>query len=79
MLLHYYNDTYDGFGGGPTNNTVRIYSYGQLLAEFGPTELEYTDRNWDVCTVDWPSATVTPLGSVYTVDGSDKGSCLPFF
>lgn len=79
VLLHYYNDTYDGFGGGSTNATVRVYSYGQLLAEFGPQELDQTDRNWDVCNVTWPGATVTPLGDVYMVDGSDKGSCLPFF
>ena len=56
-----------------------MYSYDQLLAEFGPQELDQTNRNWDVCTVDWPSAAVTPLGDTYMVSGGDLEICIPFF
>ena len=79
VLLHYYSDSYDGFGGGSSNAIVRVYSYGQLLQEFGPQNLDQTNRNWDVCLVDWPSATITPLGDLYMVSGSDMDICFPFF
>ncbi len=80
ILIHYYSDTYDyGPDEGATDAIVRVYSYGQLLAEFGPQELDQTDRNWDVCNFEWPSATTTPLGATYMVGSGDKGSCLPFF
>jgi len=80
VLLHYYSDTYDyGPGGGATDAVVRIYSYGQLLAEFGPQELDQTNRNWDVCTVEWPSLAITPLGDTYMVSGGELEVCIPFF
>lgn len=78
ILLHYYNDKYEGIGGGPTYAIVRVYSYGQLLDQFGPQNLDHTNRNWDVCLVDWPSANITPLGNTYMVSSSDVGSCMPF-
>jgi hypothetical protein len=65
ITMHYYNDSYEGFGGGPTNATVRVYSYGVLLQEFGPKSLEYTDKTWDVCKVDWPGANITVIDKIY--------------
>ncbi|MBM4373262.1 MAG: hypothetical protein FJ098_16520, partial [Deltaproteobacteria bacterium] len=79
VLLHYYRDNYEGTGGGPTDAIVRIYSYGQLLQQFGPQNLDKTNRNWDVCLVSWPAATITPLGNTYMVSDADVGACLPFF
>ncbi|MBM4354480.1 MAG: choice-of-anchor D domain-containing protein [Deltaproteobacteria bacterium] len=76
VVMHYYKDNYEGYGGGSTNATVRIYSYGQLLQTFGPTLLKNTNKTWDVCTVDWPSATVKPLGQVY--DHGETNVCLPW-
>ncbi len=76
VVMHYYNDSYEGTSGGPTNATVRVYSYGQLLQTFGPTLLKNTDKTWDVCTVDWPSAVIKPLGQVY--DHGETNMCLPW-
>jgi len=76
IVMHYYNDSYEGTSGGPTEATVRVYSYGQLLQTFGPTLLQNTDKTWDVCTVDWPSANIKPLGQVY--DHAETNMCLPW-
>jgi len=65
VTMHYYSDSYEGWGGSSTKATVRIYSYGNLLGEFGPKMLEYTDKTWDVCNFDWPGANVTVLDTIY--------------
>jgi len=75
VVMHYYSESYDDWGGGASNATVRVYSYGQLLGTFGPTTLEYTDKTWDVCTIDWPSANVTELGNIYMAPNMPW--CLP--
>jgi len=76
VAMHYYNDSYEGWGGGSTKAIVRVYSYGQLLQEFGPKTLEYTDKTWDVCLVDWPGANITPLDNIYMAP--DQPMCLPW-
>jgi hypothetical protein len=76
VVMHYYSDSYEGWGGGASKAIVRIYTYGMLVQEFGPTTLQYTDHTWDVCTVDWPGAVVTPLGNLY--DAPDQPMCLPW-
>lgn len=65
VIVHFYSDTYEGSWSTDTNATLRVYFYGQLAGTFGPTHLASTDWTWDVCTIDWPSRTVTPLGNVY--------------
>ncbi len=79
VLLHYYNDSYDSWTGGATDCIVRIYSYNNLVAEYGPVKLDQTNRNWDVCLVEWPSLQMTTLGNTYMVSSSDINACLPFF
>lgn len=76
VIMHYYDDSYEGWGGGPTKATVRVFSYGQLLQEFGPTTLDSTDKTWDVCNVDWPGANITPLGNIYMAP--NQPACLPW-
>ncbi len=75
VVMHYYDASYEGWTGGPTNCTVRIYSYGQLLATY-KEKLNYTDHTWDVCTVDWPGANITTLGTLY--DAPNQPMCLPW-
>lgn len=74
LIMHYYNDSYDAWDGGPTNVTVRIYSYAQLLKTF-QRKLNNTDHTWDVCFIDWPGAAITELGSMY--QNTESGWCLP--
>lgn len=78
IVVHYYSDT--GSGGGdisgsstPANATVEVYIGGVLRGTYGPTYLSSTSQTWDVATLDWPSATLTPLGRVYT--NSSGGGC----
>ncbi len=75
VLIHYYSDSGEWGGSTDTNATVRVFSYGQLIGEFGPVNLDQTDRNWDVCDFTWPSGAITTLGNTYMVGSSDKGSC----
>jgi hypothetical protein len=76
LIIHYYRDSYDTSSSRPTNATVRIYEYGQLKQTFGPTNLDSTNWNWDVCTIDWPAGTINTLGSVYQVSDGDVKACL---
>jgi hypothetical protein len=76
VTMHYYNDTYEGMGGGPTAATVRVYSYGVLLQEFGPTTLQKTDKTWDVCNVTWPGAAIQTLGNIY--EAPNQPVCFPW-
>ena len=75
LVQHYYNDAYEGWSGGATEVTVRIYSYGQLLGTFKET-LQYTDHVWDVANIDWPGANITVLGNLY--DSPNQPMCLPW-
>lgn len=76
VVIHYYADSHEGVSGGASKATVRVYSYGVLLKEFGPTNLASTDMTWDVCTINWPSASITTLGNVYM--GTSPGACFSF-
>ncbi len=75
LAMHYYNDAYEGWSGGPTEVTVRIYSYGQLLGTF-KEKLQSTDDVWDVANIAWPGATITVLGNLY--DAGNQPMCLPW-
>jgi hypothetical protein len=45
----------------PANNvTVKVYIAGALVATFN-RDIAGEDTDWDVCTIDWPSGTITPL------------------
>lgn len=77
-VVHYYSDSHDGSFSTDTDATVEVYSYGVLLGTFGPVNLDQTNRNWDVFTIDWPSATVTPLGNTYMISSSQVNSCFNF-
>lgn len=43
-----------------TRATVRVYVYGILAAEL-TREMSFPDERWDALTIEWPSATITPL------------------
>ena len=78
FIVHYYDDTYDGSWPDTANAIVEVSSYGNVIATFGPEHLASTNWNWDVFTIDWPSATVTQLGNVYQVPQSAVKGCLNF-
>lgn len=75
LFMHYYNDAYEGWSGGQTNVTVRIFSYGTLLGTF-TEKLHQTNDVWDVANIDWPGANITVLGNLY--DAPDQPMCLPW-
>lgn len=60
VYVHYFSD--DGLG--PTNATVRIYLNGTLQYE-GIKLLSATDKVWDVATVEWPSGSITEIGTIF--------------
>jgi len=74
FIVHYFADSHEGFPQSSAT-TVELYSYNQLLATFGPTTLQSTNDTWDVFTVDWPSKTVTTLGSIYQLPQSSVQFC----
>ncbi len=78
FVVHYYDDSYEGSSSTDTNATVEVYSYGQLLATYGPVHLDVTNRNWDVFEVTWPSMQLTPLGNTYMTT-TTGGFCFPNF
>ena len=65
VIIHFYSDSYGSSFGSDTRATVRIFFYGTLAGEFGPTYLETTDWRWDVADIEFPSQRITPLGNVY--------------
>lgn len=65
VIVHFYSDSYQGSMSTDTNATVRVFFFGQLAGTFGPTHLPSTDWTWDVCNIEWPAQTITPLGNVY--------------
>lgn len=78
FIVHYYDDTFEGSFPTATNATVEVLSYGMVVATFGPEHLDQTNRNWDVFTVEWPSLTITPLGSTYMTPASSVNACFNF-
>jgi hypothetical protein len=83
FFIHYYSDAFNDSWGSDTNTTVKVLSYGNVIAEFGPTNLDTTNRTWEVFELEWISKTVppiiTPLGSTYIASGSVLNSCWPGF
>ena len=60
---HIYVQYYDTHGAGATNAEVKIYVSGVLKLDKTmpiPTSL----YEWDVATIDWPSGTITEVGTV---------------
>lgn len=80
VWIHYFSD--DGLGvsssSSSSNVTVRIFINAVLAAEFGPVQLDDTNHSWDVCDVDWPSGTITPLGNTFDWSGSTGSCAFPF-
>jgi hypothetical protein len=72
-VVHYYDDSFEGGMSTDTNATVEVYSYGVLIGTYGPVNLDTTNRNWDVFTIDWPSATLSAQGNTYMSNG--VGAC----
>lgn len=61
-------DFWDDHGFGPAFATVRVYAYGVMI--FESPEVYMTSKDmWDVCTIHWPSGSVTP---VVGPDGGQK-------
>ncbi len=52
-----------GVANPATNVTVRVYVYGVVQAQL-TQQLTLAGQIWSVATIDWPSATITPLGTV---------------
>jgi hypothetical protein len=49
-------------GFGASFATLRVYIYGELASK--KTGVKMVERDlWEVCTVDWPSGVVTPMGN----------------
>ncbi|WP_373046633.1 choice-of-anchor D domain-containing protein [Vulgatibacter sp.] len=46
-----------------TTAILRVYVYGVLEAEMS-TVLETRDQRWDVLSIEWPSAVITPIDTV---------------
>lgn len=76
VAAYYFSDSFEGEVGGPTSAVISIYSYGDLVGEFGPVLLTDTGKTWEVCWVDWPLGEITEIGSVY--DEPDTPFCLPW-
>ncbi len=74
-VVHYFDDTYLGSGSSGTNATVEVLSYGQVIATFGPTYLDKTDRTWDVFTIHWPTKSVVPIDTTWMVPPSQLNTC----
>ncbi len=74
-VVHYFDDTYLGSGSTGTNATVEVLSYGQVIAKFGPTYLDKTNRTWDVFTIQWPTKSVVPIDTTWVVPSSQLNTC----
>ena len=72
--VHYYADSHEGFPQA-SKTTVEVWSYGALVASFGPTSTASTNWTWDVFTIDWPSASVTTQGQLWQVPSGTVSSC----
>ena len=55
--VHYWND----HDFGPSYATIRVYISGELVYTQEDVQLIHKDM-WEVCTIDWPSGTVHPIG-----------------
>jgi hypothetical protein len=81
FIVHYYLDAYEDSFSTATNTTVQVLSFGQVLAEFGPVNLDVTNRTWDVFDLEWISNAIPPnittLGNTYVVPGSAIKACWP--
>jgi len=77
--VHYWDDTWEGSTSQSTNATVEIYNLGTKIAEFGPVNLDATNRTWDVFSIEWPSLAITDLNTLYQTSGSGfcPGSLFP--
>jgi hypothetical protein len=65
--VHVWND----HGFGPSIATVRVYVDGILVYETAGTPIVHHDL-WEICTIAWPSGTVTP-----TTDGAGGPKITP--
>jgi hypothetical protein len=54
--VHYWSD----HGYGPSSATVRVYYWGNMVFEWAGVVLVGSDL-WEVCTIDGPTGTVTPI------------------
>jgi len=76
IAVHYYSDTGSGgsSSGSPvsTNATAHVHFAGTLVATYNQF-LDATNRVWTVAQLDWPSGTLTELGTLSTQ--SPQGAC----
>jgi hypothetical protein len=78
IIVHYYSDSGSSGGGGgggsggPTNATVEVWIGGTLRATYGPRRLDRTGSTWDVADLDWPSQTLTELGTMRSGGSVDQ-------
>jgi hypothetical protein len=79
FVVHYYDDTFEDSSSASTNAIVEVFNLGQKIGEFGPVNLDQTNRNWDVFEIEWPSLNITELGNTYVVPQSAVQTCFPGF
>jgi hypothetical protein len=66
VKVHYYSD----HGNGPESPKVNVWLQGKSY-DFGPLKIA-DDEVWDVCTIDWPSKTVTDGGAVTSLSPAGR-------
>ena len=50
-------------GGSPPEVVVEVLSFDQVVASYGPVQLNRSDDEWDVVDIDWPGLALRPLGN----------------
>lgn len=67
VKVHYYSDHENG----PESPKVNVWLQGKSY-DFGPRKIA-DEEVWDVCTIDWPSKTVTAGGAVTSLSAAGGG------
>jgi hypothetical protein len=65
VKVHYYSD----HGQGPTTATVSVWLQGTVRTF---SNVLSDDQVWDVCTIDWPSKTITMQGEVMSLTATGR-------
>jgi hypothetical protein len=65
VKVHYYSD----HGQGPTTATVTVWLQGTVRTF---SNVLSDDQVWDVCTIDWPSKTITMQGEVMSLPATGR-------
>ena len=64
VLVHYWSD----HGGDDPRATLEVLNFGQVVAQYGPTQLSNIDDTWEVVDITFPGLQLMPLGGVNQVN-----------